>query len=228
MDMDSKETEYQVTKNDIERVMRLFIKELSINFGHPKYENDDELALFYSSLTRDIYMYSDDVLIKSSGYIRRTREKRTFPTVAECLKACQDVAVAMERVAADRKRRADARNDVWSQARRDNADRLFKTYAYETGRYGSKYTAKSAVRGGWAWGAWDFMREQERWPNKYEADDIIEKSKSYNRMFAETIRKNRFSRMTQGYARMRRYTAKRLRALAFNLEFSEELPQILP
>lgn len=118
--------------------------------------------------------YTDSLLGLAAKSIIKTRESRSFPLVAECVKACRETLDAMAEP--NLRKLVVDRHDEWSDKSRATADRLFKC---DMGH--------EAVKEGWGWTLWDWLRENGRHPTSAEADRIRTKGIARNREFWQMI-----------------------------------------
>lgn len=154
-------------------VVKNFLEVLERQFTMPKGAGDDPEA-WERDYVEALEGYTDSLLALAAKNIIKSRETRSFPLVAECLKACRDTLDAMAEP--DLRKPIKRDDDVWSEERRKLADKLFKC---EMGR--------DAVKEGWSWTLWDWLRENGRHPNKYEVEKIREKGMANTRLFWEKM-----------------------------------------
>lgn len=153
---------------------RLFIDKLATFFQIPKM---GDIQAWVSAYVDALDKFSDQVLQEAAKRLIEQRESRTFPLVAECLFVCRQVMAESSQSIGGEKRAQKDRMPEWTTERRNEADRLLSTYA----------SRHRVLKEGWAWGLWDFCREQSRWPNAMEADKIRAKSASGNQQFRELV-----------------------------------------
>jgi hypothetical protein len=150
-------------------VLESFISPMLRHFSPP--EMDGDVSLFFDELEDDLRPYTADVLALAARKIRRERKFKNFPPVAECLEACQ--AAHGELIKPEP--RSEGRDyPEWSASRIAKANRLI---CCDGGR--------QAARDGWIVRLWDFCRENERVPNRAEAEVIIRKFRAAEAEFAE-------------------------------------------
>lgn len=154
-------------------VVKNFLYPLERQFTLPKGMGDDPDG-WANDYIEALGGYTDSLLGLAAKNIIKTREVRSFPLVAECVKACRDALDAMSEP--DLKKPVKDRHDEWSDERRKMADKLFKC---EMGR--------DAVAEGWSWRLWDFLRENGRHPDRFEVEKIREKGMANTRRFWEMV-----------------------------------------
>jgi hypothetical protein len=148
-----------------------FISPLLRHFNQPEMEADEDVRLFFSDIVEDLSQYPADMLALAAKKVRRSRMSLTFPPLAECLAACQ--AAHGELIKPEP--RSEGRDyPEWSASRIAKANRLI---CCDGGR--------QAARDGWIVRLWDFCRENERVPNRAEAEVIIRKFRAAEAEFAE-------------------------------------------
>jgi hypothetical protein len=154
-------------------VSEYMIKKLATQFPLPK-GAQDSIAEWMRDYVEALEGYTDSLLSLAAKNIIKTRESRSFPLVAECVKACRDTLEAMAEP--DLKKPVRDRHPEWSDERRRSADRLF---ACAMGR--------DAVKEGWSWALWDWLRENGRHPTSAEADRIRKRGMANTRRFWEAM-----------------------------------------
>lgn len=133
-----------------EKVVEHFIKPLRSMFGDPPGDDPKQaLKIYIQSLDK----YSPDVLSTASIGLIRRQARRTWPTVAECLAACDDAAHEAYKA---RPKDDGADSDLlehWS---------VIRTLRNYQG-------TRAAIEGGWVGALYDFVRKNKRLPDEREA-----------------------------------------------------------
>lgn len=141
-----------------------FLDALMRHFSLPK-SMDGKAQDWMNDYNEALSFYSDAVLeFAAKKLIFAERTSKSFPTPAECLKACKEIHADFAKPAPRPKR-----HDEWSPEAIKEADRLMK----------SAIGRKSAEEG-WQWALWDFLRRQQRWPNAHEAERLRAHSAQVN------------------------------------------------
>lgn len=143
------------------------IQPLARQFPLPKGAASDPEA-WEKDYIAELDFYTDTVLEFAAKRLIANKETRSFPMVAECLKACRETHNEFAKPAP----RAKDSLDEWSPEAIAAADRLL---CCELGR--------RAADENWHWQLWDWLRKHRRWPNRIEADQIKAHSAA---MIAET------------------------------------------
>ncbi len=156
-----------------EGVKENFLRPVAALFPMPR---TDDIEAAMSAYVRALSRFSAETLGKAAQAIIETRQSRSFPLVAECLYVCRDIEAEAIRPQGEAPKRKEPHPEWTAEARRE-ADRLLSTYA---GRY-------DALRQGWAWRLWDFLRVNARWPNRMEADRIRAASAAANRDLEDAV-----------------------------------------
>ena len=149
-----------------------FIGPLLRHFNQPEMETEEQVRLFICDIIEDLSQYPADVLALAAKKIRRSRLSLTFPPLAECLAACRE---AHGEIIKPQGRPAAVDYPEWSAARIAQANRLICCAG-----------GKKAAEDGWIVRLWDFCRENERLPNRAEAEVIIRKFRAAEADFAES------------------------------------------
>lgn len=132
-----------------------FIRRLHILFGEPKC---DDLESFVGEYTDALGRYSTAEQDAAATALRDSHRYRSWPTVADCVAACQGVRELAARL---KPRPSEATYPEWSKERLALAYRLIKG---DLGR--------QAAREGWILGLWDFVRNHGRLPTGREIADV--------------------------------------------------------
>ena len=113
-----------------------------------------------------------DVLGRAFEHVRSTRSIRTWPTVAECLKAVQVVTKET------------------AKPHRSNVDLEWTdhTFARSLEMLRNSEMGHRAAREGWCLGLQDYVRENGKLPSEFKTDDIRENSRFIDRVAAGTER----------------------------------------
>lgn len=135
-------------------VVSKFLAPIRLQFPLPKSAEKAEKEFLLAYLD-ELSFYSDTVLEFAAKKLIASRDTRTFPLVAECVKICRDTHNEMGKPAPRSERGAV---DLWSEDRRKLADKLLNS---DLGR--------RAADENWHWELWDWMRVNQRWPNGQEA-----------------------------------------------------------
>lgn len=151
-----------------------FLQPLARQFTMPKGAATDPEAWQFDYVDA-LEKYTDSLLSQAARQIIRSRDSRTFPLVAECVRACHDLLETFAQPDLQ-KPIEDKHNPEWSDNRRHLADRLF---ACEMGR--------EAVKDGWGWALWDWLRVHGRHPDRYEAEEIRTKGMANSKRFWDAI-----------------------------------------
>jgi hypothetical protein len=136
-----------------------FIDKLRAHFGDPKLADGVDEAVFLADYLKELRHYSESCLHLAATQLITTRDRRTFPTLAECLKVCRDVH---EKLAAEVP--PPPNKDHWpehSEKRVKKADRLIQCPL-----------GRQAADEGWIMGLHEFCRETGKLPDRYEAERV--------------------------------------------------------
>lgn len=182
-----------------------FLQPLGRQFQMPKGASVEPEA-WVSDYVEALEGYTDSLLALAAKNIIKNRESRSFPLVAECVKACRDT---MDQISEpDLSKPIDVKHDEWREERKELADKLFKC---EMGR--------EAVKEGWSWALWDWLRENGRHPNKYEVEKIRDRGMANTRRFWERVNNPpkiinpHFGLDMGSFIRWHRYMTERLRKI---------------
>jgi hypothetical protein len=146
-----------------------FLQPIARQFPLPKGASDS-IQEWERDYVEALSSYTDSLLGLAAKRIIKHRELRSFPLVAECVRACRET---LEEMSEPDLRKPIRRSDEgWSPESRARADRLFKC---EMGR--------EAVKDGWAWSLWDFLRENGRHPTAKEVEIIRSKGMANTKQF---------------------------------------------
>lgn len=126
-----------------------FVTPLVVLF--PVADEVDKPALF-SALMHELRGFDDNCLARASAALRRSHNRRTFPSIATCIDACQ---------AAAGRPKAAVVPDNW-EVKQAKAERLLR----------GSHVAREAYAGGWLGGLWDFCAANGRLPDASEAIDV--------------------------------------------------------
>ena len=141
-------------------VARVFLDRLMRHFTLPKGADGKE-ADWEQDYQDELSFYSDAVLeFAARKLIFADRQSKSFPTPAQCLKACMEVHADFAKV-----QPAPAKRDEWSTEAMREADRLL-----------ASATGRKAAEEGWVWQLWDFLRREGRWPDFHEGQAMRTKS----------------------------------------------------
>lgn len=129
----------------------------------------DDVATFMAVYAKVLDEFDDATLEYAADTLIRTARMKAVPTPAECVDACREAARALElrRMRAGRQKPAIPEQFMWTREDAQQADKLF---ASEWGR--------RAVADGIEIGLWDFLVKQQRWPTRFEYDDLKIQSKA--------------------------------------------------
>lgn len=142
-------------------VNKFFLDPISRQFSLPKTMENDPLA-WQKDYDDALAFYSDTVLDVTAKRIIASRDVRSFPLVAECLKACRETHGELSKP----EPRSAGHHDEWDQSRVKRADRLIQSDA-----------GVQAAKEGWLLSLWDFCRQKERWPNRIESEKMCSEFK---------------------------------------------------
>lgn len=154
-----------------------FIASVARQFPLPKGAQDAPEE-WVSDYIDALQTFTDSLLALAAKRIIKTRDSRSFPLVAECVKACHDTLAEMAEP--DLTKPVKERHSEWSEERRATANRLFNC---ELGR--------QALKEDWAWTLWDWLRENERWPNKFEVEKIRNRGMALSKQFWEAAHQDK-------------------------------------
>jgi hypothetical protein len=197
-------------------VNKFFLDPISRQFVLPKTMENDPLA-WQKDYDDALAFYSDRVLEFAAKKIITSRDSRSFPLVAECLKACKETHGEFSTPEPKNK----GHLDEWAIERRQKADKLLNSVI-----------GRRAADEGWHWELWDWLRLRERWPNMHEADALKAKTVARNAETAEFIaNEERLGRLVPATRKLLGDMSKRrkqLRDIAYgkteeNVEYSSEL-----
>ncbi len=134
-----------------------FLDVLTRHYTFPKAAEGKEEA-FLADYAEDLGRYPDAVLERAARMIRSRHQTRTLPTIADCLAACRE---AWGELAPAQAPNHTTMHPHWDTRRIEAANRLIRS---EVGR--------RAADEGWIVALWDFCREHERWPGRFEAEAL--------------------------------------------------------
>lgn len=158
-------------------VITNFLQPIARQFPMPKGAATDPEA-WQRDYIEAMETHTDSLLALAAKRIIKTRDSRSFPLIAECVKACHDTLADIAEP--DLTKPVKERHEEWSEERRATANRLFNC---ELGR--------QALKEDWAWTLWDWLRENERWPNKFEVEKIRNKGMALSKQFWEVAHKDK-------------------------------------
>lgn len=151
-----------------------FLDPLMRHFTLPKTIDGKEEA-WEADYNEALSFYSDRVLeFAAKKLIFAERQHKSFPTPAECLRACKDVHNEFSKP----EPRKSNQRDEWSPEAISQADKLLCS---DIGR--------RAADEGWVWQLWDFLRRQGRWPNTHEASHLKAHSNTQNAETSEFVKR---------------------------------------
>lgn len=132
------------------------LKRLTVMYGPPKTDN---AAAFFDEYKRAMHGASDEVLERAADTLLRTNQYKSWPTIAECLKAVgraqRDLQASKQQPIGKHRGKPQLDKHVVDGLLRDN---------YEmTGR---------ACAEGWVVGLHDFVRDHHRLPKPDERADL--------------------------------------------------------
>lgn len=141
-----------------------FMERMVLVYGAPESDDPPEFMREYARMLKD---YRDDVLDAAMDRLLRTRKFKTWPTIAECLTAADDVITS-------RARSVPRSNETIGYPER--ADAVLKTEL-----------ATRAANEGWVLGLYDFVRESGKTPRDFEIHELMDSAKYVDRCAAGTI-----------------------------------------
>jgi hypothetical protein len=149
-------------------VITNFLQPIARQFQMPKGAATDPEA-WQRDYIEAMEAHTDSLLALAAKRVIKTRDSRSFPLVAECVKACQDaladVAMTVSPKASEGRHR-QGHHDDWDDARIKRADHLIQSNIGIT-----------AAKEGWLLSLWDFCRKEERWPNRLESEKMCSEFK---------------------------------------------------
>lgn len=159
-------------KNNKSAVEENFIAPLLMHFSPPELENPALIDVFYDDIIEDVMAYPIDVLRLAVKKIRRSRVYPTFPPIAECLAACREAHGELIKPPV---KHDSVDHPEWSKARVAAANRMICCPM-----------GVQAAQEGWIVWLWDWCREHDGLPNKYDAQKIVGKFREAELYYQET------------------------------------------
>jgi len=145
-----------------------FVEPMLMQFDLPKAVRDDDekQAGFFGDYDEALGEFTSHELQHAAKVLKTTRTSRTFPVIADCLEACKHARDALQPPVKRRHGSDQDKYPEWMPERQRQADALICS---DMGR--------KAADEGWLIGLWDFCREKQRLPNRFEAEKIAKRSK---------------------------------------------------
>jgi hypothetical protein len=147
----------------------IMLERLGLMYGKPDVDN---VAGFLTEYAKALRIYSADELTRATDHMIRTRKYKTWPTVGECIGACEE---AREAHRIKRPAPPIADTSAWADAATQWADNEVRC---DDGR--------TAADEGWLQGLHENLRKnyannQRRWPNQAELARIIDTARFIDR-----------------------------------------------
>jgi len=146
-------------------VKESFIKPMLLQFSLPNSVKAGAEKPFYADYGEALGEFTDDELAYAVKWLKTTRTTRTFPTIADCLEACKHARKAI-RASGYQPKPPKQDPDEWLPHRVDRATRLIQSDM-----------GQQAVRDGAIIGLHDFIRKNERLPDRHEYAVVVSESK---------------------------------------------------
>ena len=140
-----------------------FLVRLQTMYGEP---DSDDTAAFMREYVRLLKGFSARTLEAAGDLVLRRNRFKTWPTIGECIKACED---ANEEAAAKVPPSFGTKQPEWSDERVRAANAMI---VCDLGR--------RAGDEGWILALWDFCREQQRLPRPHETGALVAKSRGFD------------------------------------------------
>jgi hypothetical protein len=157
--------------NNKSSVEENFIAPLLMHFAPPELENPAMIDMFYDDIIEDVMAYPLEVLRLAVKKIRRSRVYPTFPPIAECLAACRE---AHGELIKPLTRHDSTDYPEWSKGRVAAANQMICCPM-----------GVQAAQQGWIVWLWDWCREHDGLPNKYDAQKIVAKFRAAEAYYVE-------------------------------------------
>jgi hypothetical protein len=150
----------------------VMMAKLGVHFGMPDKDTRHARKII-TEYARLMVNYSDNELSEAADIVLRRHRFRTWPSIAECIKALEDYRASVhEKTAPEMDRRLNAYPE-WSKERIEKADHLIKC---DLGR--------KAAQEGWIHGLHDFCRNHDRLPKDHEIQKIMQSARFIDRFMA--------------------------------------------
>lgn len=131
-----------------------FIKPLMAVVSAPK---TDDLVGYVKAYEDVLNEFDDDVLQMAAADTIRTLKYKSMPLPGECLEACRQAFMTLQRRKLKRSKPKIREQFMWTQEMAEKADRLFVSH-----------WGKRACEDGVEIGMWDFLVRHQQWPNEME------------------------------------------------------------
>jgi hypothetical protein len=135
-----------------------FIEPMLRNFEEPP---GADTKGFFADLEDELCTYDDELLHEAYLHIRRTYKFRKFPTIAQCLAACQQVP-----------RPSAAQAIPQTQKERDEAADKTRRRYQACGMIRGSQVGRDALDGRWLGLLIEFVAEHDRMPDEQEIRDL--------------------------------------------------------
>lgn len=142
-----------------------FLKPIMAVTAAPRTEDVKTFVTAYANILDE---FDDEILSRAAATMLRTQKIKTVPTPAECVDACRDAAktIQLEKMRSSRARPRIPHQETWTEEEAKKADALF-----------ASAWGRRAVEDGVEIALWDFLVQQQRWPNGQEYEAIKTASK---------------------------------------------------
>jgi len=151
-----------------------FLEPIQRQFPLPKMAEGRE-ADFYEDYMRALSRFSDTDLRFGAAWLINTAETRAYPLPSKCVAACK-ASINDREKAPVVDTRPDKHYPEWDMDRRKLADRLIACpIGYE------------AAKEDWIWTLWDFIRINQRFPDKHEIAVLRKKGMALSKEFWESV-----------------------------------------
>lgn len=141
-----------------------FIEPIISVIPSPRTDNLPGMIATYSKFLEE---FSDEALQLAADTMIRTMRHKAMPLPAECIDACREATAALElrRLREQTQRKPIPKQVMWTEDDAKRADKLF-----------ASHWGKRAVADKVEIALWDFLVQQQRWPNNNEYCDLKAKS----------------------------------------------------
>lgn len=156
-----------------------FITEIAAHYPTRKADDATQEA-WMESMVRELSGYPAEVLRNAARHMVRTRKDsyRTFPTLSECIAACDDSAEWLRRKEAPLLDQTDTAPSLdWTAERLKLATDLVRSAM-----------GKEALKGDWHVALWNFCRQHKRLPVGHEIEQCKRNAEAFRTAYEEVVR----------------------------------------
>jgi len=146
-----------------------FLSRLQTMYGEP---DSDDPAAFLAEYARLLRNYTAKELDGAGDIVLRRNRYKTWPTVGECVNACEDV-----RDAASVGAPPPGIQDKYPEWSKEAVGKAYRLINSELG--------KQAAKDGWIMSLWDFCRKNRRLPREGELGRLIGTSREFDNAYRQ-------------------------------------------